>query len=225
LLDAIIVMAGRGVRSNMRVNKVFYKIHGKYVFLHAFDTISNNLNINKVILVVSPIDELRVKKIMNSYDSNKYEITKGGNSRQESVYNGLQKVSTKEVIIHDGARPFVSAESISSIIENIQLHGVATLALKAVDTFKLVQDMTIVDSIDRENLYSMQTPQGGVTEWFLEAHEKAKKTNFVATDDITLIQKFTKKKIKVVEGNLENIKITTPQDFKIAKAISNGRKK
>jgi 2-C-methyl-D-erythritol 4-phosphate cytidylyltransferase len=223
MFEAIIVMAGRGERSKYRVNKVFYKINRKYIFLHCVDTLLSNNIIQKVILVVNPKDFSKVKRIMNAYDSSSYEITFGGDTRQESVYQGLQKVTAQWVLIHDGARPFVSYEAITLLIDAIKQHKVATLGQKATDTYKMVDQMMVYDSIERDKMYAMQTPQGGETSLFLDCHEKAKRNHFVGTDDISIVQKYSKHPIAVVEGNPENIKITSPLDFIIAKAIANRR--
>lgn len=225
MFDAIIVMAGKGERSKKRVNKVFYKIQKKFIFLHSVDTLLANSIIQKIILVVNPKDVTKVRRIMSSYDSTKYEIVLGGATRQESVYEGLQKVTAQWVLIHDGARPFVSYEAIERLIDVIKTHTVATLGIKATDTYKIVQNNIIVDSIDRDNLYAIYTPQGGLTELLLDCHEKAKRNSFVATDDISIVQKYSKRQIALVESNPENIKITTPLDFIIAKNMMSRRNK
>jgi 2-C-methyl-D-erythritol 4-phosphate cytidylyltransferase len=224
MFDAIIVMAGRGERAKQRVNKVFYKIQNKYIFLHSVDTLLSNNIIQKVILVVNSKDLSKVRRIMKSYDSSRYEITLGGETRQESVYQGLQKVTAQWVLIHDGARPFVSYEAITLLIDAIKQYKVATLGQKASDTYKVVNQMMVEGSVDRDQLYAMHTPQGGETAILLDCHEKAKRNQFFGTDDISIVQKYSKQTIAVVESNQENIKITTPLDFIIAKAIAHRRK-
>jgi len=224
LFDAIIVMAGRGVRSNMRMNKVYYKVAGKPIFRHSVDAFYEVSDINTLILVVNPLDEVRTRTIMANYDSNRFKIVKGGATRQESVRNGLRVATSEHVLIHDAARPFLNQEMIHQVMESVLEHGFATFGIKATDTHAIVKDGFISKTIERDELYSIQTPQGGITALFLDAHEKAVKNNLFVTDDVTLIEKYHHRKIKVIDGSSDNIKITTPRDFKLAKAIASGRK-
>ena len=145
----------------------------------------------------------------------------GGQTRQDSVYNGLQAISHDSdiVLIHDGARPFVTKEMIVRAVNEIKTCGAVIVAMPVKDTIKTVgEDGFVMNTLDRELLWQVQTPQIFKKDLIIEAHERAKRLSLQATDDSRLVERLGEK-VKVIRGSYENIKITTPEDIKIAEEI------
>lgn len=147
-------------------------------------------------------------------------IVRGGINRQQSVLFGLQAVpaGVRHVVIHDAARPFCSAELIAKVAAVGVETGAAILALPAAETVKQVEGNKIVKTIDREPLWFAQTPQVFSLELILKAHKRAEAEGYVGTDDAELIERMGMR-VSIVRGVRENIKITTPDDLKLAAAL------
>ena len=145
----------------------------------------------------------------------------GGLKRQDSVYNGLlavdEKVST--VVIHDGVRPFINPSSIEECIREAVLHGACILGMPASDTLKLADDSGYIEkTLERDSVWLAQTPQAFNYSLIKKAHDRARKEGFKGTDDASLVERIGEK-VKIIRGSIENIKITTPEDLAIARAI------
>ena len=150
------------------------------------------------------------------FDNNKkIKIVLGGNTRQESVYKGLQFVDTEFVIIHDGARPLIDNKTINSVMLEVERHNAVSVMTKTTDTIKEVDETgKIIRTIDRSYLFNTQTPQAFRTAVIKEAHEKLKDKNY--TDDASLLEELGIPVYSVI-GEYTNIKITTKSDLDFAK--------
>ena len=148
-------------------------------------------------------------------------IVAGGASRQESVRNGLRALtrsgSEDFVFIHDAVRPFVDSELLERVLAKVRQTGAAAPALEVVDTLRAVVDGRFADSVSREGLYRMQTPQAFRTNEIRRAHEMAASDRTVATDDVELYTRYVGP-VALVQGSEDNIKITTPRDLETAAA-------
>ncbi len=215
MYTALIMMAGTGTRMKSEKNKVLLPLQDMPVFLHSLKTFES-LHM-KIILVINELDYNEVKSLVNS----NVKIVFGGKTRQESVYNGLKNVETKYVLIHDAARPLVSKEVILDVKNNLNENTAVLVATKVKDTIKILDNEKLL-TLNRDKLIAAMTPQACLTKQIIAAHEMAIKDDLVFTDDISLIEKYTSLKIKIVFGNEENFKITTPLDFKIAQLILKG---
>lgn len=148
-------------------------------------------------------------------------VTAGGETRQDSVRNGLASIppDCEIVAIHDGARPLVTCEIISSTIEAARSDRAAIAAVPVIDTIKNSSDGRFISStLDREKLYAVQTPQTFAREVIQSAYEHAYADGYVGTDDASLVERLGIP-VRIVQGSYENIKITTPTDILIAEAI------
>ncbi|MEG0371250.1 MAG: 2-C-methyl-D-erythritol 4-phosphate cytidylyltransferase, partial [Clostridium sp.] len=186
MVTAIIVAAGMGSRMNLSYNKQYVKLLDKEILAYTLEVFENTIGIDDIILVSAP-DEIEFcrENIINKYHINKVKtIVSGGGSRQESVYNGLRAISrTDIVVVHDGARPFVSTKIIEESIYAAKEYGAAAASVKVKDTIKEGKSTTYGNTLNRENLFSIQTPQSFQYELILRAHENAIKYGFCATDD------------------------------------------
>ena len=150
--------------------------------------------------------------------SSKVNWINGGDSRQESVNNGLNNLpdNAKKVIIHDGARCLIKPELIDQCCQELEKNDAIILAVKVTDTIKFVDSNHIIqDTPDRNFLWAAQTPQGFSVEKLKKAHQVAIENSWTVTDDASLFERLNWQ-VKIIEGNSTNIKITSPVDLKIA---------
>ena len=207
---AIITAGGTSSRFG-NTNKLLEKINGKEVIKYTIDA----FNISKIdeIVICSHISIMHtLKELFKDYK--KVRITEGGNTRQQSVYNGLLACECDYVIIHDGARPMITTEMINVCIEMVKDMNALTVATKTIDTIKEVEHGKIVRTIDRAKLYNTQTPQAFEYKLIKKAHEKLKDKNF--TDDAGMLEALGET-VYILDGSYKNIKITTQIDIETAK--------
>jgi 2-C-methyl-D-erythritol 4-phosphate cytidylyltransferase len=210
---AIITAAGYGKR--MGRPKQFIEIAGKPILEWTLSVFENAKIIDEIILVVNKEEVARAKKFKFSKLK---QVVAGGKERQDSVYAGLKALPEDAgmVVIHDGARPFVSSEIIENAVAEAKECGVVVVGVPVTDTIKAVdrQRLTVNNTLNREELWAAQTPQVFKREVILRAYEKGKDKQRV-TDDAMLVEKIGIP-VKMVMGSYRNIKITTPEDLKIA---------
>lgn len=217
---AIILAAGRGKRMDSEKNKQFLEVCNIPIIVYTLNTFISHPLISNIVLVVSKMDvEMMKEQIVINYfkeQQSKIQLVIGGNERYDSVYNALKVLdqNTNNVLIHDGARPLVSGLSITELINSLEFSSASILAVRAKDTFKVVDnDNFVINTLERNSLFSIQTPQAFHMNVILEAYEKGIQTPQGITDDSMMVELFTKYSVKVVEGEYSNIKITTPDDL------------
>lgn len=208
--DAIVLAAGSGSRSGLSYNKVFYKLNDKTVIENSLKLFINDNDCEKVILVIS---ESEYDDFINLNLSSKVVFAYGGQERFNSVENGLSKVSSEYVLIHDGARPYLSKDDLDKLKAALYNYNAALLMVKSIDTSKIVSNGIIDRTLDRSTIYNAQTPQAFKTSVLSDAYKKLNAANISVTDDSQIVEMFTNEKIKVVEGSYSNIKITTKEDL------------
>ncbi len=221
--SAIIPAAGIGKRMG-GIKKPYLDLAGKPILIHTLMVFQRCSLIDKIIVVAAPGDEQNCfRDMIVPYGLDKvHQVVTGGNTRQESVFNGLKILPTDThiVIVHDCVRPFVKEEMIKSTLEAAEQWGAATVAIPVKDTIKEADDDGfVVKTIDRQRLWSIQTPQAFKYHLILQAHIYAHENNIYVTDDASLIEKLGIHRVKLVMGSEENMKITTPGDLTIAEAI------
>jgi 2-C-methyl-D-erythritol 4-phosphate cytidylyltransferase len=148
----------------------------------------------------------------------------GGKERQDSIYNALKTISGDGIIlVHDAARPFILKENIWRLIEKTMESGAAIIGVQAKDTMKTVHNRTVGETVERSSLWAVQTPQAFRMSILLKAYEKAEQDGFLGTDDSSLVERLPHP-VMMVEGDYDNIKLTTPEDLFFAEAILKKRK-
>jgi len=222
----IIVGAGKGERMQSKVNKILLSLEEKPIICHTIKKFEDSELIDNIILVINKDDEQEIKNLIKKYNLKIKNIVFGGEKRQDSVYNGIKAIENTNnddiILIHNAANPFVDEKTIKEVIKETKIHGAAVAAIKAKDTIKKVdEDNFVIETLERKKLWQMQTPQAMKYDLAVKAFEQAYKDNFYATDDVALIERLGKK-VKIVETNKENIKITTPEDLVIAEKIKTG---
>ena len=206
----LIVAAGTGSRMNLGYNKVFYETEeGISVLEKAMTAFLKDKRCTQIVVVLNRDD----MKHSFKHESGKIVRVFGGTSRQESVYNGLMAIKEEYVLIHDGARPSISQNSIDDLLETLKTEDACILAIKTKDTLKKVENGYITKTIDRSNVYQAQTPQAFKTQVIIDCHKKARASNIKGTDDSQLVELTSNTKVKVVYGEENNIKLTTIKDL------------
>ena len=223
--SAVIAAGGSGTRMGGNVPKQFVRIGGIPIIVRTLLKFETCSDIDEIIVVVRDCDIETVKILLDEYKITKLtRIVKGGATRQASVLNGINAASGRFVFIHDAARPFVTPEQISEVVNETHRFGAAALGVPIKDTLKTVKkDGMISETVDRENKYSIQTPQGFEIEMIRAAHREAERKGVSVTDDCALAE-LSGASVKVVEGSSLNIKLTTPEDIILAEGILNSKK-
>jgi 2-C-methyl-D-erythritol 4-phosphate cytidylyltransferase len=215
-VTAIIVAAGEGRRFGF--SKQFALLGGKPVLDRCLEIFEAHKKVAAIVLVLKDVGLKkeylqRFKKIV--------AVAKGGKRRQDSVFSGFSQVDpekTEIVLVHDGVRSLVSEDLIDRVIEAARQAGAAVPAIPVEDTIKLVEGDEVSRTLEREQLFRIQTPQGFSYPILKEALDRARKENFYGTDEASLAERIGKK-VFIVPGDNKNIKVTTPEDLKIAEAL------
>ena len=206
--SCVIVAAGKGSRMNLVYNKAYYMLDDKCILEHTIKAFKDDHDC-KEIIVVCDIDDFKAH-----IKDDDVILVSGGATRSDSVYNGLQKVSYEYVMIHDGARPYVSSKILDDTKQCLSKHNACLAMVDCKDTIKKVVDNKVVKTYVRSTLKNAQTPQSFKTSMIIEAYQKAMADNFVATDDASIYEVYGKDDVYVIEGSYDNIKITTIEDIK-----------
>lgn len=223
--DVIIPAAGQGSRMKAGYNKQFIKLADRPLIVHTVAVFEEDPWCERVILVANEKECDAMSALMKEWQMMKVRaIVPGGKERQDSVLEGLKRAEAAIVLIHDGARPFVAKESIHELVRTAADKGSAVLAVPVKDTIKEVNNGFITNTPERTALWAAQTPQAFQKDLIVKAYEKATSEQFRGTDDASLVEKCGKK-VHIVEGSDENIKLTTPLDIDIAHMILKKRKK
>lgn len=215
---ALIVAGGSGLRMGSDVPKQFLLIHGKPILMHTLSVFANIPSVDEIILVLpeSQVEHWNSLCIKHHFAA-KHTVTKGGETRYQSVKNGLMQISNPNalVAIHDGVRPLVSEEVIENCFVAAEKYGNAIPVVKPVESVR-IQEGGNSFIADREKVLLVQTPQVFKVSIIKKGYETPYQPSF--TDDASVIE-FMGEKIHVVDGNRENIKITTPLDLRIAEIL------
>ena len=222
-MNSVIVLAGgKGKRMGSKVSKQFLLVKNKPVLYYTIKQFIDNKLIDKIILVL-PKDEIDYckREVLEKYSLKVDYIIEGGLERQDSVYNGLKAAEGSNIVlIHDGARPFVSKEIIDKGIQYAIDYGAAAPGVVPKDTIKVRdEDSFSKETLKREELIAIQTPQVFKYEIIKECHNRIKEERIVVTDDTMVVEKYNNK-VYLYEGDYKNIKITTPEDLILAEYLA-----
>ncbi len=219
---AIITAAGKGIRLNKKIKKQYLKLKDKPLIYYTIKTF-NELDSIDEIIIVSDEDGLNYvkKNIVEKYSFNKVSnIVLGGKTRSESVYNGFKVIDKKNsiILIHDGVRPFIDKEIIEKTIRKAEDKGAAVVGIKATDTMKILKNQKILRTLDRRNLFQVQTPQVFKYEVLNDSYNKINLNDEKITDEAYIVEK-SGHEIYIIYGSKKNIKITTTFDLKFAEYL------
>ena len=228
-IAAVCLAAGQGKRMESNVQKQYLLIHDKPVLYYALKAFQDS-PVDEVVLVVGAgEEEYCQKEIVDKYGFTKVKaIAMGGKERYHSVFSGLQMVREADyVLIHDGARPFLTQEIIERCIEGAKEYKACVAGMPVKDTIKLADTEGNIESTpERSRVWMIQTPQAFEYSLIKEAYttlieqeNKGIKTLIPVTDDAMVVEYFLNQKVHLVHGSYENIKITTPEDMYVAEVF------
>lgn len=220
---AIIVAAGKSRRMKNNQNKIFLPLLNKPMIYYALKAFQNCKLIDEIIVAAQKNGIKKINEIKKQYNFSKISnVVAGGMERQDSVHNGLISIKNAKnddiVAVHNGSNPLVSENEIINCINAAKQHGAAVAGFQLKDTIKKISNDFVEKTIDRADVYQMQTPQCIKYGLFVEAFRNAAKKRLKFTDDVSLVEAIGKK-VKLVSCSYENIKITTQDDMQIAEAI------
>lgn len=225
-ITAIILAAGQGKRMNSPVAKQFLSLKGKPVIYYALKAFQES-DVDNIILVTGK-DQVEYcrEKIVDYYQIQKVtEVIEGGEERYDSVYEALKKTCTTDyVLIHDGARPFISQELIRKVIAQVKECGACLLGTPVKETIKVVNSEGYITATPiRNSLWAAQTPQAfeyaSIKRAYDQFYAEEDKNKLGITDDAMVYETFYKGSVKMLLGDYNNIKITTPEDLLVAENI------
>ncbi len=219
MVTLILCAAGSGERAHLPENKIFFEIDGLPVLSRSLSAFAPYAD--EMLVVCRKEDEERILPLLSPYPAAR--TAEGGNTRAESVYNALKEAKGDVVLVHDAARPYVSAEIIRGCIASVREYGSGVCAVPASDTVLLAPGGEISSQAPRKLCYLAQTPQGFLTDKLRAAYEKAKKAGTLPlyTDDSGLYAAYAEKP-RVCAGDRANRKLTYPEDFAPAERVGFG---
>ena len=220
---AIILAGGTGKRMGTSTNKQFLLLDNKPIIVHTLQVFEDCRQVDGIYLVVNHKDlPLIQEEILEPYKFSKVvKLVIGGKLRQDSVKNGLEAIERPcdIVVIHDGARPFISPSFVEKSIFLMEMFDAIIPALPVKDTIKVVsKEGFVTKTLERDSLWQVQTPQTFKYETILKAYRDGIAKKLYGYDDAAFIE-YMGKRVKVIEGSPYNIKITTPEDIHIARGM------
>jgi 2-C-methyl-D-erythritol 4-phosphate cytidylyltransferase len=222
MVSAVIVAAGKGTRMGPAGDKLFLEVAGRPVIAHTWTRFDRSPSVDEIIVVVRDTLEPAFIEVAARYDLRKpYRIVAGGRERQDSVWNGLEAVSSAAeiVVIQDGARPCTSEALISGTIAAARETGAAVAAQRLTDTIKESDGGSVIArNVDRSKLWSVQTPQTFRTEVIRRALKEVRERGLLITDD-TAACELIGQPVRLVESPIQNPKVTTPADLPIVELL------
>ena len=226
MANAIIVAAGEGKRMQDKIPKPYIKLKGKPIIWFALKVFNEIQEIENIIIVTQDEwIEYCESEVVEKFGFKKVRvIIKGGVKRQDSVKMGLDAISSTlnpppdTLLIHDAVRPFITGDFITHLIKMCDKYGAVVPAIPATDTIKEVENGFVCRTLQRNNLYEIQTPQVFKYNIIKTAYENAYSCGFYGTDDASLVERLGTK-VKVVPGLQRNIKITTKEDLSYAENL------
>jgi 2-C-methyl-D-erythritol 4-phosphate cytidylyltransferase len=219
---AIVPAAGRGERLGPGAPKALRLLGGVPMLVHAVRALARARLVDVVVVAAPPGDEAEVRGVLDAYEvSTEVRVTTGGATRQESVRRALESLApdVDVVLVHDAARPLAPSQLVDDVVQAVA-HGAEAVvpALPVADTVKRVEDGRVVETVSREGLYAVQTPQGFARELLTKAHEAAVIDGFAGTDDAGLVERIGGA-VTVVPGHPEAAKVTRPTDLALAEHV------
>ena len=222
---AVVVAGGAGRRLRQKrgaLRKPYLILGQRPILVHTLKRLSSSKSVNEIVVVCHRRDMARCRRLIKRFRVPKIKgVVAGGRERFDSVFNGLKAVGKDIdiVLIHDGVRPFLSHELIRRSVEAALRHGASLAAVPVKPTVKFADRRGFVArTLRRDLLWEAQTPQTFRRELVLKAYRSARAKRFKATDDAAVVERLGRK-VKLIPGSYDNIKITTKEDLKLAKIL------
>lgn len=214
----LIPAAGSGKRMGGLTNKLLMPLHNEPVIAHTIRRFEADPNCHAIYIAVKDKERQEFQSRLNFSPKLKGIVT-GGAERQDSIYNMLKDMEfSKYVMVHDGARPFVSQAILEALYEAVKIHDAVLCGVAPKDTLKRVSNHQVIETIDRREIVQVHTPQAFTYDILMEAYTNAYRHKLNVTDDAMMVEALGID-IHVVDSDYNNIKITTPEDLIIGEKI------
>lgn len=206
-------------------NKLFIELSNIPVLIHTLRVFDQDPHCTNIVLAVKKEEKSYIEELLHQYSIQKVTaFAEGGAERQQSVYAGLKATpSTGVVLVHDAARPFIQMDVIHRLVQSANQFGAAVAAVRAKDTMKKVHNGIIQETVDRESLWIIQTPQAFQYDVLEKAERLAEQQSFLGTDEAMLVERLGGN-VHIVESTYDNVKVTTQEDLLLGEVILNKRK-
>lgn len=224
--EVVLPAAGSGKRMGAGQNKLFLQLASKPILAHTLLVFEQDPNCTGIWVAVKDEERDIIQALLKEHRITKVKgLPTGGEERQHSVHSCIKQMKNVGIVlVHDAARPFITEPIIKQLAETAYFQGAAIAGVRVKDTMKVVRDGIIEETIDRELLWSIQTPQAFRFDLLAEAEDVAEKVGFLGTDEAMLVERLGHK-IHVVESSYENVKMTTKEDLLFGEAILANRMK
>lgn len=216
----MIPAAGSGKRMGAGFNKLFLKLGEKPIFIHTLEAFQQDPYCQSIILAVKDEEKQDIKKYLEQFNITKVtQMVEGGSERQYSVAACLSAYEGDGVVlVHDAARPFIRRAVIHALVKEAEISGAAIVGVKAKDTMKLAPTGTVQETVNRDHLWIVQTPQAFRAGVLRKASNQAKMDGFLGTDESMLVERIDHP-VRMVEGTYDNVKMTTQEDLAIGEIL------
>ncbi|MEK4701685.1 2-C-methyl-D-erythritol 4-phosphate cytidylyltransferase [Solibacillus sp. FSL R7-0668] len=222
--EVVLPAAGSGKRMGAGQNKLFLTLVDKPILVHTLLVFEQDENCTGIWLAVKDEERALIQSLLAKYAITKVKgLPTGGAERQHSVHSCIKEMQAVEVVlVHDAARPFIKVPTITELT-NVAYHkGAAIAGVRAKDTMKVVENGLIKETVDRDSLWMIQTPQAFRFDLLAQAEDVAEKVGFLGTDEAMLVERLGHE-IHIVESSYENVKMTTQEDLIFGEAIIHRR--
>jgi len=224
---AVLAAGGSGLRfGSGTMPKQFVELLGVPIYVWSLSALLENDQIRRSVIVAPPDMVPVIAKQLHEHVSRlrgkPVNVVAGGDTRQRSVYLGLKSLSDDPVdyvLIHDAARPFLTGEIVDRVIDGVIKYGACTTGVPPADTIKTIDGELILETLSRDLLLLVQTPQAARYDWLLAAHARAENEGLATTDDAAVLE-FAGHRVGIVRGAAYNLKLTQPDDLILAKALA-----
>ncbi|MGI6094450.1 MAG: 2-C-methyl-D-erythritol 4-phosphate cytidylyltransferase [Lachnospiraceae bacterium] len=219
----IVLAAGKGKRMKSEVQKQFLLLDGKPILFYSLDAFEKCEDIDEVILVTGKESlQFCQTEIVEKFHFNKVKkVVAGGKERYDSVYEGLKAAEGCDyILIHDGARPFLTQEILARVIQGVTEHQACVAGVKSKDTIKLAdEEGKVTQTPPRDSVWNIQTPQAFAYSLIRRAHDRIREGSMEGITDDAMVVEALGSEVWLTEGSYENIKITTPDDLTVGESI------
>lgn len=218
--EVVLPAAGSGKRMGAGQNKLFLLLANKPILIHTLEIFQQDDNCTGIWLAVKPEERGYIQQLLEQFAITKVKgLPDGGEERQHSVHSCIKEMEHVDIVlVHDAARPFITHDIIAKLVHVAAEKGAAIAGVKAKDTMKKVKDGIIVETVDRDSLWMIQTPQAFRFDILAEAEDVADKVGFLGTDEAMLVERLGHA-VHIVEASYDNLKMTTKEDLVLGEAI------
>lgn len=222
--EVVLPAAGSGKRMGAGQNKLFLQLCSVPILIHTLRVFQGDPHCTGIWIAVKDEERDYIQSLLSRYGITKVKgLPTGGEERQHSVHSCIKEMSAVDVVlVHDAARPFIKVSTITELTRVAYEQGAAIAGVRAKDTMKKVVDGVIKETVDRDTLWMIQTPQAFRYDLLVQAEDVAEKVGFLGTDEAMLVERLGHT-IHIVESDYENVKMTTKEDLLFGEAILTSR--